>query len=282
MGNKVFKSLIDEKIEIFKHAFQKTSSVAFYNDDDKKLIHPGEYGTYRESICKDFLKLFIPLRLDIGNGFLINSFEEISTQCDIVIYDKNNTPLIENSERQRFFPVETICAIGEIKSDLSKVQFKKALNKLARNKQLRDKIHDAVAIKKEHMSQFEPQKNCYDSVFSFLICNKLNFKLDELTNEIDSFYDSDIDSCHKHNLILSIEDGLLTYYVSGNKTFPYPSLMNTVHKNRFIKPLTNKNSHFYIASSYMFMGTSSNSVYFPDMVNYMSGYMGGRTIVDQT
>src|ERR1700748_1622761 len=118
MSNKIFQSILDEKIEFFKFAFQQTSKNIFWDEAKKQLIHPGEYGMYREAVCKDLLRLFIPGRLDIGNGFLINDVGDISTQCDIIVYDKNATPLIENTERQRFYPVETVSSIGEIKSDL--------------------------------------------------------------------------------------------------------------------------------------------------------------------
>ncbi len=235
---------------------------------------------YRESICKDFLRLFIPMRLDIGNGFLINTADEISTQCDIVIYDRNNTPLIENNERQRFFPVETVSAIGEIKSNLDREDLKLALNKLARNKKLRDSIDSPKVIKRTHDGRFDPENYCYDSMFSFLICNKLNFSIEKLVNEIDSFYEADIKPWHKHNLILSVEDGLLAYVDSNKKTFMYPNLTKEVFKNRFLKH-TNSNIHFYVACSYIFMGTTSNSIYYPDMISYLKGYAVDGVNTDQ-
>lgn len=43
----------------------------------------------------------------------MNSENKISTQCDIIIYDINH-----KTENQKFFPIETVIAVGEIKSDL--------------------------------------------------------------------------------------------------------------------------------------------------------------------
>ena len=59
----------------------------------------------------------------------------VSTQCDIVMYDKDTIPLIDNGIAH-FYPVEIVKGIGEVKSTLNKVEFTKALVKLARNKLL--------------------------------------------------------------------------------------------------------------------------------------------------
>jgi hypothetical protein len=105
-----------------------------FSNDNGKLIHPGEFGIYREAICKRFLEFIIPKKLSIDNGFLINTNNEVSTQCDIVIYDSKHTPLVQSNELQRFFPIETVCAIGEVKSTLSKAQLKETLLKLSKVK----------------------------------------------------------------------------------------------------------------------------------------------------
>lgn len=276
MSNKILQSILDEKINNFKFAFQTTSKNIFWNEEQHKLIHPGEYGTYRESICKDFLRMLIPHRLDLSTGFIINDNDQISTQCDIIVFDANSTPLIQNSERQRFFPVETITAIGEVKSNLSKADFKTALNKLAKNKQLREKIVTPTIIRREHNGEFDPKNYCYDNIFSFLICNKLDFDIKNICNDLNDFYDSSIEPWQKHNLILSIEDGLIAYCDKYDKTLMYPYIQNEgVLKNRIVIPNFNKTCHFNFFASYIFMGTSSTSIYYPDLTNYISDFTGG-------
>ncbi|HKP95408.1 MAG TPA: DUF6602 domain-containing protein, partial [Fibrobacteria bacterium] len=140
MGNRVFDALLVEQFEIFKQAFVSSSRQIFFDESTQRLIHPGEFGTFRETICKDFLRHFVPRRLGFGTGFLINTFDEISTQCDIVVYDSNVTPLIQSEEKQRFFPVESVCGVGEIKSVLNKTSLKSALNKLAEVKRISERV----------------------------------------------------------------------------------------------------------------------------------------------
>ena len=85
MPNDIFDSLLREQIDIFKQSFTNTSSTLFKSNTTSKLIHPGEFGRYREEISKRFLRFIIPSKLDFGDGFLINTNNEVSTQCDIIV-----------------------------------------------------------------------------------------------------------------------------------------------------------------------------------------------------
>lgn len=124
------QALLDQKILNFVSAFCDSSRQMFVNTEGV-LIHPGEFGTYREAITKEFLKAFVPQRLGIDSGFVINTTGRVSTQCDLVMYDKSSTPLLNNENLQRFFPAESVCAVGEVKSVLSLAGLKSALRKLA-------------------------------------------------------------------------------------------------------------------------------------------------------
>ena len=108
--NEVFDKLVKSKIEKFVFDYKRLSREVFVNENGD-LKHPAEFGIYREKIIKHLIQPFLPSRLAIGTGFIITSKNETSTQCDLIIYDKDNTPVIENEE-QRFFPIE--CVVGVI------------------------------------------------------------------------------------------------------------------------------------------------------------------------
>lgn len=277
MSSLIFSKILEEKIEFFKHSFKQTSKNIFDDEETKRLIHPGEFGNYREQICKSFLRLIIPMRLDMGSGFIITDKGDVSTQIDIIIYDRNNTPLIENAENQRFYPVETVAGIVEVKSNLRKDDFIVAINKLARNKKLKERMSSPSNL--NGSQQYNP-KDPSDSIFSVLICNKLDFKLDDLCQELDGYYESDIKDWEKHNLILSVEDGLIGYY-EYNKFLMYPYFKNKHLKSRFVRPNTNPNSHFLAASSYIFMGTSSSNIFYPEISDYIKDSFKGGVRIDQ-
>lgn len=212
MGNKIFHELFKQQVEYFRNSFSNTSQNLFYDEEKEKLIHPGEFGIYRENICKSFLKFIIPAKLDIDDGFIINSFEGISTQCDIVIYDKGNTPLIRSMEFQKFFPVETVIGVGEVKSDLSRSDLKAALLKLSEIKKLRDWIVNdgIISLSGQPTIKFDPVNNLGDQIFTFLLCKKLDFNHDNLVDELKEIY-GPIDQRYWHNIILSLDDGLILY-----------------------------------------------------------------------
>lgn len=267
-----------EKISIFKSSFLNTSHFLFYDDELGKLTHPGEYGTYREQVTKEFVRFFIPRKLDVDDGFIINTNEQISTQSDIIIYDRNTTPLIQTSELQRFFPVETVVAVGEIKSKLSKSQFKTAINKLAKTKRLKEEISSPTIIYKGFEGPFNPIEDPYDQIFSFIVCQKLDFKLDSITSEINELYNDDIEYRNRHNLVLSIEDGLLLYKIE--KGYHYPTHHEKIHKNRFVKA-DNNDTHIKTFVHYLFMGTTSATILYPELVDYIGEELCSENFVDE-
>lgn len=275
MANKIFESLLKEKIDHFKSSFSSTSKEVFYDKETKRIFHAGEYGTYREAIVRDFLQFIVPRGLDISTGFLITSMDDVSTQCDVVVFDSKMTPVYEERDRQRFFPVESVHCIGEVKSTLDKTQFRDAINKLARNKALGERMRSPTIIKKSPPGSFDPLNHPYDLIPSFLICQKLNFDITSIENDIDGLYESQIEHRHRHNMILSIEDGLLSYFDSNSKTLPYCRLNKVDLKNRFTCPGHNEHVHFKFFASYMFMLTASKTLFYPDISDYMGSITGG-------
>lgn len=265
MGSTILNALLEEKIKGFINSFSNLSDKVFYDEETNKLIHPAEYGMFREQICKDFLHFLIPSNLQINQGFIINSKNEISTQCDIIIYDKNTTPLLENTDRQRFFPVETVCAVGEVKSTLSKTKFKETINKLAKINNIRCSLSES-SIYKSANELFSPKINQTDNLITFIICQKLDFDLNDLPKEINAMY-NDVEQNCKHNMILSINDGIFLYS-KGNKIIPYSSINGESAKNALIAADEN-NMHIKIFASNIFLTSSSATIFFPEMGNYI-------------
>ncbi|MCL2839046.1 MAG: hypothetical protein FWE04_08330 [Oscillospiraceae bacterium] len=268
MASRIVKSLIDEKVENFKLAFQKTSFGLFYDEKKQELIHPGEKGTYCESIAKDFLRPFIPQRLDIGTGFIINAYDEVSTQCDIVIYDAKNTPLIENDQKQRFFPVETVVAVGEIKSGkkaISRTELKEIVNKLAKIKKM-NKLKGISNSENDHSHKFD-KKDPRDSLATFLICNDITRK-EKIASEMSDLYEKDYIRDDYLSFALFIEGGVLSHSHDDGKgdkgIAPYPVIKNCSSEWCFKEKL-----HFHETCHYLWQTTSLAYIYTPDIISYL-------------
>ncbi len=205
MASEKFRNIIKQKIDIFASTFGDDADTLFKTDGN--LIHPGEYGMYRERCTKELLKCVCDRSIAISDGFIISSEDNISKQCDIIMYQSDTMPVIDNGIAN-FFPVEIVKGIGEVKSNLKKSELKKTLVKLANNKKMF----------LERKGAQEP-KLCLeekDEIISFLICNKLDFRIEDL--DFDDIYQDVPDLKFRHNMILSLQDGLFVYEFITNDT----------------------------------------------------------------
>lgn len=283
-------TLLDERISTFVASFVGSSRRLFL-DDKGRLVHSQEFGVYRERVVSEFLKLFTPERMGVDTGFVVNSSGNISSQCDIIIYDKTATPLIRDDHLQRFFPIESVCAVGEIKSHLTLADLKEALRKLAKLKSLRDTLYlpSYVYTRKAegvHDSKFEPEHDELDQIFTFLICESFQFDIKNHLQEIVDCYNEQYPHypfCHRHNVILSLKDGLLAYLHPNGSLFQFPSQLQTLSddegqqtrrvsrlKHRLVLPIEAQSiEHLRHFCTLFHQGLTTVSVFFPDLGNYI-------------
>lgn len=204
MPNKIFQAILNSKMEEFAKSFVEDADSIFY-DESNNLIHPGEYGSYKERTLKRLFELLIPTSMKLGDGFIITSTDKKSTQCDLVIYDSTELPLLSDGISS-FFPIESVLAIGEVKSKLSRSKFIDAIRKLARNNQLQDE-RKGVIKQVVHKTGKE-----YENLVSFLVCSKLDFNIkgSNLNIILEEAYEG-IDKKYWHNFILSMDQGIIGY-----------------------------------------------------------------------
>lgn len=272
--NKIIYNLTIQNFRNFKFSFQNTKDT-FWDDANNKLIHPGEYGKYREELAKIWLRMFVPEQFEIGSGFLIDSYDNISHQCDIIIYDKFRTPKIENIDKQTFFPIETVLVVGEIKSDIkSQNALNKYLIKLAKVKKMRANIKRHDIYQRHSRGKYSPKEIMYDNLFTFIICNKLNFNLD--IEKID--YD-DVDSYCFHNNVLSLEDGILNYKDrNGQPNVPYPIVDGNSLDFHFMENIDSEELPMPVASflSSLLIALSGSTLLNVDMTHYLTDMHTGN------
>jgi len=201
MSSKVFITLLQRQIDVFISTFQSDGNTLFKNERNS-LIHPGEYGMYREQCFRELLQSFLTRDCKISDGFVISSCDDhVTTQCDVLVQNAFSMPLTD-SGIGKFHPVEDIYAIIEMKSDLTKAELKDALQKLAKVKMI-------SADRKNRCEYQEIRVLNHDLIPTFLVCNKLNFKKIE-TLDLNEIYEG-IDRKYWHNAILSVDDGVLLY-----------------------------------------------------------------------
>ena len=275
--NNILEKLITSKVSRFANDFTHNSKELFINKEGKeeeekeKIYHPGEFGTYREEIVKSLLKSILPQKFGISSGFVITKNGKISTQCDIIIYDNQNCPRFESDERQTFFPMECVVAVGEVKSDIQSIEdLNDILNKLQNIKKLREDVSpDAELIyrKKDAISSVDMKHCPEDSIVTFLICNRIKPKNKE--NVLADVYDSNIKQHNKHNFILSLNDGLYLYHYLNHICY-YPIFDGNVCDNIFISKNSDDDySHIITFLIYLYIALSNNSIFRLNISDYL-------------
>lgn len=210
MSSQIFITMLQREIDLFVATFQNDSNSIFYNSRNT-LIHPGEYGMYREQRFRTLLQSILTRDSAVSDGFIITSVDNhYSSQCDVLIHNAFSMPLTDGG-LGKFYPVEDVHAIVEIKSNLSKNALAKALQKLAEVKMLGNDRKGEQSNKYSHVPYF-------NTIPTFLVCNKLDFA-DLGSIDFDSIY-AGIDRKYWHNAILSIEDGILAYTPTINDYSP--------------------------------------------------------------
>jgi len=197
MSNKIFQTILNRKIDGFASTFIEDSESIFF--EEGKLIHPGEYGRYRENSLAELINAITNHK--ISEGFIITPENNQSTQIDIVVYNKEETPLLETGN-VKFHTIESVLAIGEVKSTMSKSSFSQTLRKLAKNKKLNDEKNGVLSF------QFSEDRDEHNELVSFLVCKKMDFDYRKI--DFDELYEG-IERKYWHNFILSLDDGFLGY-----------------------------------------------------------------------
>lgn len=100
------------------------------------VAHSGSRGSASEEDWLRMLKDHLPFRYQADRAFVIDSMGAVSDQIDIVIYDRQYSPLLYNLSDQRFIPAESVYGVFEVKQDLTKAHVEYAGAKAASVRQL--------------------------------------------------------------------------------------------------------------------------------------------------
>lgn len=98
------------------------------------LTHLGERGRNDEEMFRQFLRKILPNRFGVSTGFIVcsNPNKEPSNQTDVVICDQFFNSPIYRELAGEVHPIETVCAIVEVKGTLSRYRRKDGKTDIAR------------------------------------------------------------------------------------------------------------------------------------------------------
>lgn len=136
---------------------------------ERLISHPGELGTDREEVIRAFLRSYLPSRFDVSTGFAFDVHGGVSNQLDIIISNSLVCPRFETAGGTRFYPCESIVAVGQVKSSLTTVDdFNNSMNNLASVRTL-DRSANGKAIDQFYNEPLDHLENHLHQVFTFVL-----------------------------------------------------------------------------------------------------------------
>lgn len=95
------------------------------------LQHPGTKGDASEKVWIDLLKKYLPKRYKTEKAHIVDSKGNFSEQIDVVIFDRQYSPLIFKFKDELIIPAESIYAVFETRQTVNAENMKYAQKKVA-------------------------------------------------------------------------------------------------------------------------------------------------------
>lgn len=95
------------------------------------LPHPGLKGSALEEAFRGFLRKYLPSKLDVSHGIVIDASGQSSKQMDVIISDALGTPIFYESGETRVVPAEMVYAVIEVKANLNLGELDRCLENMA-------------------------------------------------------------------------------------------------------------------------------------------------------
>lgn len=271
----ILNTLLESQLEGFAREYVGTSREVFYDDLSGTLIHPGEFGGLREALVRELLTNFLPEAYGVSQGFVISPDGQISNQCDVVIYARQYTPVVRTAAQQRFFPVESVVAVGEVKSIIDATILKDALQKLTRIKEMRVGLeHPAVAWNNSAPRDYMPFLRLQDQLGTFIVGESISCQMRKVVETIKEVRSGKHPSLGV-NLIVTVQDYCLAYHDTKNKLWMYP--VDVDDQNRiiseslpleFVIPQQSSIQHLKLFLRYMDIIVNRTTILYPELTQY--------------
>lgn len=128
-----------------------------------RIRHQGDKGEVNEQFFIDFLRRYLPNRYTVDKAMVIDSRGDTSDSIDVVVFDRQYTPTLLDSEKHRYVPAESVYAVFECKPTINKGYLGYAGDKAASVR----KLH-RTSIPIVHAGGFYPAKKPHDIIAGIL------------------------------------------------------------------------------------------------------------------
>jgi hypothetical protein len=97
----------------------------------KSIGHPTEKGDASESVWIDVFNMHLPRRYEARKAHVVDSEGKFSEQIDVVIHDRQYSPLVLSFKETFVVPAESVYAVFEAKQDMTAEHIDYAQRKVA-------------------------------------------------------------------------------------------------------------------------------------------------------
>ncbi|MCZ7620186.1 MAG: hypothetical protein M5U32_18455 [Myxococcota bacterium] len=100
------------------------------------IAHPTSKGDASEAVWLDLLKTYLPARYSVEKAHVVDSNGAFSEQIDLVVFDRQYSPLIFRFEGEMVIPAEGVYAVFEAKQSINAARVGYAQDKVRGVRQL--------------------------------------------------------------------------------------------------------------------------------------------------
>lgn len=85
----------------------------------KSFAHPGAKGDASEDVWLELFRKYLPRRYEAATAHIVDSNGTFSQQIDVVVFDRQYSPLIFHFQGQTIIPAESVYAVFEAKQSIN-------------------------------------------------------------------------------------------------------------------------------------------------------------------
>lgn len=157
MSMRTFDQLLDDAEDQLWLGFERA----------RAKVHRGSRGSSREDALATFLTEQLPARFGVTTGEAVDAGDRRSGQLDVVIYDRNATVPLLAEKSGDLLPAESLLAVVEVKSTLTKEALVQSANAAKAISRLRPYEASFVAPRKDGLAAGDGMHRCQYSIVAF-------------------------------------------------------------------------------------------------------------------
>lgn len=175
-------------------------------------------------IIKKFFRRYLPPRLGIGRGEIIDIENKHSRQMDIILYDDLNTPIPYEEQSGIIIFNELVFAVFEVKSNLDRNELENSFSKTKSAKQLEKRAYVSGYPPRPSYGMYGKQFDHFPTLGGAIAFDSINLETLGRNLVLLDLYE---DKSEQIDSIVVLDKGLITNYDSKNEKYMFTPTPNT-------------------------------------------------------